>query len=297
MLDERWHSLPDVGGGPIQETGAALIDGRIYVVGGMTGDFGISDKLQVYDIAQGSWSLAAPFSSPLHHAQVAAAGGKLYVLGMLRDSAFSESGRSWVYDPGTDSWTGLASMVEFGRGGGVAQAIGDKIYVVGGLRQLQSVADLSEYDTVTDTWNHALPPVPGARDHLVAAVVDDILYVIGGRVGAGLLGSVWAFDPATATWSGRSPMPTARAGMAAGVVDGNIIVVGGEGASNGSGVFAEVESYDPVSDTWTSLGVMPRPRHGMAAVGYGDTLYVPGGARRQGFSAVATFDAFVPAGP
>jgi N-acetylneuraminic acid mutarotase len=90
-------------------------------------------------------------------------------------------------------------------------------------------------------------------------------------------------------------MPTARGGTAAGVVDGKIYVVGGEGnGAAASGVFPQVEEYDPATDTWTSRGEMLTPRHGMGAAGFDGGLYVPGGATTQGFGAVATAEIFVP---
>lgn len=296
LVDTRWQALPDVIAGPIQETGVAELSGRIYVVGGIDADLGISSDVRVYDIESRTWNMASPLPQALHHAHVAATGGKLYVLGGLVDGLFRETGASWVYDPATDEWSSIASMDAGARGGGAAAAIGDKIYVAGGLRATRPVADFSVYDIATDTWDHTLEPLPEARDHLVAATVDGVFYAISGRAGniGSLLGGVMAYDPALAAWSARASLPTPRGGMAAGVVDGRIIVVGGEGAPVAGGVFAEVESYDPVSDTWTALGTMPSPRHGMGAAGYQGTLYVPGGADRQGFAAVATFDAFTP---
>ena len=88
-------------------------------------------------------------------------------------------------------------------------------------------------------------------------------------------------------------MPTARGGIASGVLEGKIVVLGGEGNDDDpSGVFAQVELYDPATDEWTALPDMAVPRHGMTAAVDGDGLAVPGGATREGFGAVATFDLY-----
>lgn len=295
--DDRWQSLPDVGGGPVQEIGVAELDGVLYVVGGIDDGFTIRSAVWAYDIAAGTWTATAPMPMPMHHANVATSGGALYVLGGLQDSAFRETGLSWAYDPDADEWTEVAPMdADQARGAAAMGVIGDTIYLAGGLRGGASVTLVSSYHPASDTWEHDLAPLPEARDHLVGAAVDGVFYAISGRRGgiAGVKGRVDAYDPGLDSWSERAPIPTPRGGMAAGVVAGHILVAGGEGSSNASGVFAEVESYDPATDRWTELALMRTPRHGMAAVGYQGSLYVPGGATLAGFAAVATFEAFTP---
>ena len=73
------------------------------------------------------------------------------------------------------------------------------------------------------------------------------------------------FDPATLTWSTRAALPTPRGGFAAAVLNGRILIIGGEGANNTPGVFAENEEYDPVTDTWRTLSPMTTPRHSIQA--------------------------------
>ena len=294
--DTRWQRLPDIGLGPVQESGAVVLDGSIYLVGGFDEALGMLASAQRYDIALGTWSEVAPLPRRVHHPNLASAGGKLYVLGALMDTQFNQLALCWEYDPMTDTWSSIESMGAHARGAAAVATLDGRIYVAGGLRNGQAVTDFSVYDPATGSWNHQLAPMPTGRDHLVAAAVDGRFYAISGRSVAlgNLIGRVDAYDPVTDTWTRRADIPTERGGMAAGVVDGRILVVGGEGAANQSGVFPEVESYDPATDTWTSLGEMRTPRHGMGAVGYQGTLYVPGGATRQAFAAVATFEAFTP---
>ena len=63
-------------------------------------------------------------------------------------------------------------------------------------------------------------------------------------------------------------MPHARGGLADGLVNGHIIVTGG----------------DPVTDTRITLASMNPPRHGMGAAAIEAKLYVPGFATAQGAS-------------
>jgi len=88
-------------------------------------------------------------------------------------------------------------------------------------------------------------------------------------------------------------MPTARGGIAAGVVGPKVYAFGGEGdTSVASGVFGEIEAYDTAKDSWESFGTMKLPRHGTYGVGVGKKIYIPGGGIEQSGAPVADFDVF-----
>jgi N-acetylneuraminic acid mutarotase len=119
-----------------------------------------------------------------------------------------------------------------------------------------------------------------------------LIYCIGGRqqTVASTLGTVEAFDPLERRWiTGYANMPTARAGHAAGLLHGKIVVLGGEGPGV---TYSEVEEYDPRSNTWRALTSMSSPRHGTNAAVIGNILYVPGGGLLPGSDATDTMLAF-----
>jgi N-acetylneuraminic acid mutarotase len=240
-----------------------------------------------------SWTEVAPRPRALHHANAAAVGDRLYIVGALIQTSFTAIGDAYVYDPKANSWAQLTSMpsgTERGAGGTVA--IDKKIYVAGGLRRNISVADFSAYDTATDTWE-GLPSFSEPRDHLVAGAIGAKLYAVGGRRNGALRGNVDEFDPVTREWTAKAPMLTARAGTAGAVVASRMLVAGGEGnRKDPSGVFPDNEAYDPASDTWAVLEPMRTPRHGTGGASINDIFFVPGGAIRQGFGAVATNESY-----
>jgi N-acetylneuraminic acid mutarotase len=100
-----------------------------------------------------------------------------------------------------------------------------------------------------------------------------------------------AYDPGTDAWQTRAPMPTARSGIAAAVLEGKIFVVGGEAPS---GTFNQVEAYDPKANSWSTFAPLPTPRHGLGAVAVGGRLYVIAGGPTPGGSASAANEIFVP---
>ncbi len=296
-LRAGWQSMADVGGGPIQETGVAALGGKVYVVGGFDETLQIGSRVQVYDPAEDSWAQVAPLPIAVHHANVVAANGSLYVLGAMQLSGFSfvAISDSYVYAPDTDTWTPLAPIPKGSeRGSAAIGVLENRIVLAGGLRG-DAIADVIAYDIESNAWETGWPPLPSPTDHLVGAAIDNVLYAIGGRDGGidSVKDSVLSFALGDAAWTERASMPTARGGAAAAVVEGRIVVVGGEGNPNaGNGVFPQVEFYDPAENIWSTLPDMPSPRHGMGAAGIGDTLYVPGGASKQGFGATATSERY-----
>jgi N-acetylneuraminic acid mutarotase len=295
MPTTGWRTLAQMPLGPRQENGVVELNGEIYVIGGFDETQAIVSEVEAYDSATNTWRQAASIPTPLHHVNVAAARGRIYVVGALRNPEFIATGITLEYDPAANTWTQRTPMpAGTERGASAVAALNDLIYVAGGLRNGASVDDFSVYDPASDTWQN-LQNMPTARDHFVGAPAGGRFFGIGGRNQSGLRAEVEIYDPQSATWSAGSPMPTARGGCMGAAVNGRIFVVGGEGASAATaGVFNNNEAYDPSANSWTTLESMARPRHGTGAVGLNGALYVPGGADREGFGAVNVNDQFVP---
>ena len=96
-------------------------------------------------------------------------------------------------------------------------------------------------------------------------------------------------------WATRASMPTARWGLATGVVNGILYAVGGDDDTR---VLGTVEAYDPSTNSWVTKAVMPTPRHGLAVGVVNGILYAVGGDTTDaetGFDiAVATVEAYDP---
>jgi N-acetylneuraminic acid mutarotase len=75
-------------------------------------------------------------------------------------------------------------------------------------------------------------------------------------------------------WVPKSPMPTARGSLGAGVVDGKIYAVGG---GSNQGLLNVNEEYNPETNTWTVKKPMPTPRDRFALSVYQNKIYCIGG--------------------
>jgi hypothetical protein len=237
----------------------------------------------------GYWTRVADLPTRRFVLGAAAVNGVLYAVGGL-DEDYRATVES--YHPATNTWTPGAPMpaprAQFGIG-----VIGGLIYVVGGVTHgigdSTVVATVQAYNPATGTWS-TKAPMPAPRADMAVAVVDGILYAIGGWVvpppGDGpcaytSVGTVEAYNPVTDTWTARASMPTARALLGAGTVNGIVYAMGGQVTGptpdEATLFLATVEAYDPTTDTWTAKTPMPTRRFALGVSAIGGRLYAVGG--------------------
>lgn len=280
------------------EVSAAALDGKIYAVCGLTAQ-GSINSLYIYDPRTDTWAAGAslPIDGGADHCNVAAARGRLYVLGAIRVGTSFIDGNTYEYDPTLDRWQTVARMAVPRGASGVA-AIGGSIYVAGGLAAIGSVADFEAFDTGARQWT-TLPAMPTARDHLTAQAANNLFYAISGRVGD-VLRVNEEYDPVTGRWTARAPIPTPRGGLGSGALNKRIQVFGGEGPSGTpQGTYPQNEEYDPATDTWRTLTPMPVPRHGLYGATLDGRIFTPSGGPAAGANFSDVHQAFYlpPAGP
>jgi N-acetylneuraminic acid mutarotase len=156
--------------------------------------------------------------------------------------------------------------------------LGGRIYALGGYPGARVTSDAVQvYDSQTDSWSLG-PPLPLPLHHTMAAAVDGRLYLIGGEAGNPSPGEsvfqdgVYMLDEQAEAWVPRAPMPTARSGGGAGVIDGRIYVAGGRPPRG-----HDFAVYDPRADEWTVLPDLPTQRNHLAVAAIDGRLYVAGG--------------------
>lgn len=287
---------------PAEEILGAAAGGKMYVFAGLIPVWKPKGLVYEYDPATDHWTKKKPMALPSHHVAFTEYHGKIYAFGGFvyppsGPPAWVPINNAWEYDPATDAWKALAPMPSK-RGSPVAAAVGNKIYVIGGVilppgstdiavspaTAHQSVGTVEEYDVETNTWRER-SPMPTPRNHAAIGAVNGKIYVIGGRVGAAFIGLasdtsvVEEYDPATDKWSAtRARMPTTRSALGYGVINGRIYVAGGEYQDpRMMATFRTVEAYDPASNSWSDLPPMPVSRHGLAGGAIGNRLFLVGG--------------------
>lgn len=272
------------------ENGFVAVGGRLILVGGR-GD----RPLDIYDPHTGRWTQGERPPFEIHHMQGVEFGGKLLVLGALTGKFPEEAPVPdiLVYDPAADRWSKGPEIPPHRRRGASGVVVHEgKIYLVGGNRRGHMsghVAWFDAFDPATGRWTE-LPDAPHARDHFHAAVIDGKLYAAGGRRSAHDLGNALArtvgqvdvYDFAARRWSSLpAPLPTERAGTASAVIDGKLVVMGGESTKQEQ-AHNEVEAWDPGAARWQSLPGLPVGRHGTQAATLDGKVYVAAGSGNRG---------------
>ena len=138
-ITKRWSSLANAPT-PRNSAASAVIDGKIYVVGGRKfskNDDGTARQvnmpnLEVYDPKLNRWQTRSPMPQARGGLAATSHLGKLYVFGgeqwVPEQKVFAES---WAYDPTTDVWEALPPLPTPRHGLG-ASTIGNRIFVFGG---------------------------------------------------------------------------------------------------------------------------------------------------------------------
>ena len=272
----------------VQQVNATVLDGRIWVAGGLTESGEATASTQFYDPAINSWGQGPPLPEPVHHAMLVNYRNQLAVIGGFHsrgnDLLAVTSARMLLLDNNTGKWVDGPAL-RHPRAAGGAAVIGGKIIVVGGRvgNPEQLVTQTEVYDG--NRWRDAANiPVPG--DHLAVTADSSYLYTVGGRkFSAGSnTAAVQRYDPKANRWTARTPTPQPVGGAGAAIVNGRLIVVGGEKPTSVSGT---VQAYDlsAPTATWTTLPSLDPGRHGLGVTAIGNTLYAVGGATKPGHTA------------
>jgi non-specific serine/threonine protein kinase len=276
----EWRRLASAPGARQQAAGAVL-DGRLWTLGGLTGDAQTEATASTayYDPAINSWSAGPDLPLPLHHASAVNYDGEIVVVGgwVAEGSNLTAQTSGAVYALRDGEWVELPPL-NHPRAAAGAAVVGHKLVVTGGQDDGELVTATEVFDG--EGWTD-VAPLPTPREHLSVASDGTYVYAAGGRdLSADLnLPVLERYDPAADTWATMPEMPVPAGGFAAAVVDGNLIVAGGEEALT---VIEAVQSFDLADNAWSALPPMIESRHGHTLYGLGQTLYALGGALTPG---------------
>ena len=204
----------------VQQVNATVLDGRIWVAGGVTSSGEATASTQFYDPAINSWDQGPPLPEPLNHAMLVTYHDQLVVIGGFHgrghDLLAETSARMLLLDNKTGKWVD-GPPLGHPRGAGGAAVVGDKIVVVGGRtgnpEQLVTQTEIFDGTSWRDAANI---PVPG--DHLAVTADSRYLYAVGGRkfTASSNTDAVQRYDPKANRWTilPPTPQPVGGAGVA-----------------------------------------------------------------------------------
>lgn len=226
--------------------GTAVVDGRIYVIGGspnMKEYDAATNVVEVYDPVADQWSFAPPLSVARADLTASVVDGRIYAIGGTAHVGVDALGVVEMYDPATGVWTRRADMPT-PRLHLTSVAFEGEIFVFGGGPEWSvPLATVEIYNPDNDSWREGAD-MPTARTGLWAAVVASKIYVAGGLSWENeALSTVDVYDPRTDRWESIDNMPTPRFLMAVAATGGKLYVIGGAQTDYTS--LDVVEVYEP----------------------------------------------------
>ena len=295
--DGTWNelqSLPEAR----QECPAVLLDGKIYVAGGMMNSaLTAVNRFESYDIRSNRWQRLADLPLAVHHTAMARAGGRIYVIGGATATS-TPTDRVFAYDPVANTWSEKARLPR-ATWAAAAVTYQGRIYLFSGtaapnFSSNPGVPHTQVYTPGTDSWSTNYAPIPLPRNHMAAVRIGTQVYVSPGRsaVAAELADRrMHRYDLDRNLWTELAPLPEFyRSGSAMAQVHGTLYLIGGEGSGP---VLNKVHAYDPGLNAWRRVPDLPEGRHGMGAVTVVNVIYVPGGGSQNGVAPSARAFAFV----
>ncbi|XP_005191224.1 actin-binding protein IPP [Musca domestica] len=170
-------------------------------------------------------------------------------------------------------WSETAPM-EIGRILPGVAALNGKIYVIGGERGAQILANGEVYDPQNDCWS-PISPMIVPRCEFGLCAMDNSLLAVGGWIGDDIGGSMERYDPDKDVWEIIGNLPEPRFSMGVVSFEGLIYIVGGCTISTRH--LNDLVSYNPVTKEWQPLARMQVARCQMGVAILDRYLYVVGG--------------------
>lgn len=270
------------------------VNGKLYVLGGFNGvlpggHFIATPRCDVFDPVTNKWTRIADMPEPFTHGEGVVVGNSIWFAGIYTGNHPGPgSTHVWEYNTVTNKWS-RGPDLPVARGAAASGIIGSKIYVVGGMDKTRTYdeRDMWSYDLANPSKGWVkLPSMPSPRNHVTAAVLNGQLYVIGGQLhqeeNQTALRVVERYDPATNKWTTVASLPAPRSHAMNGtfVMDGKIILVGGEDGFDKP--HNTVFSYDPAANKWTTIGYLPANRSTVVAGAIGGQIIVATGNSPSG---------------
>jgi hypothetical protein len=262
--------------------GAAVVNEKIYAIGGSGQDYNELNVTEEFDPATGIWTTKADMPTARTNLAVVNVQNKIYAISGYYDIPGIATTANEEYDPASNIWISKASMPS-ARGAVCANVVNDIIYVIGGQdffgpNDVEISNKTQAYDPLTDTWTNKADMPYGVTGHYTA-VFGDKIYV--------LTSPLQIYDTMSDSWSLGPAPPKVQSNAAAVNVTHpqrrELMYIFGGGQSFSPDLDL-VQIYDPISERWGVGASMPTPRKSLAVVVVDGLIYAIGGGKVQGIA-------------
>jgi N-acetylneuraminic acid mutarotase len=266
---------------------SVVVDGKIYVLGGITKQGQFSSDVEKYDTSTDKWTKETSMPTAKAMTIAVAVNKKIYVLGGRGQSGILN--KVEIYDTASKSWQ-TGNPLPSPRWSHMGAVVDGKIYVIGGIsgtgNQRTSLKKVDIYDPDKNTWSEGRP-LPTSKQGGTAISLDRKIYVIGGRTGAGDTGyaseTVDIYDPSKNSWSSGKEMPQARTGIQSTLIKNKIYIIGGAASGKATN---SIDVYDPAAGIWNKVASMKTARTGHCVSSVGNRIYIIGGGTEMSLAGI-----------
>src|SRR5215469_13753998 len=282
-------------------TATLLNNGQVLIAGGVTNSsFLATASAELYDPSRGTFSPTGNMTAPrAAHSAILLPDGRVLIAG--GSSGLGEN-VPWlttaeIYDPSTGTFTATSDMIHAHECGQAHVLNNGKVLLSGGsddpIRNLQ-IPDAQLYDPTTGSFSAAgtyatVPPNSFCGGRASTLLADGRVLIVWEDDLAEI------YDPETGsfTQTGKPLGPSYNVGLATAtlLMDGKVLVAGGDDGSNSGGDnYTSTELFDVRTGSFSSGGSMSAGRDGASATLLpNDTVLIAGG----GYG----YDLGVPYGP
>ena len=251
--------------------GAAVLGGKIYVVGGSDGTR--KDLFERYDPNTNTWHTLSPISSARDASAVSSLQGKLYTMGGSSNNGNLATVE--IYEPTSNSWTEGPSLPDVVKNA-CSITYGNRIYLVGGNDADSKIATNYMLEANANAWV-AKAPMSVARAGQRLVIYEDRIWAMGGNdsdSSENTLNLVESYDPVSDSWRAEPSLPEKKHVASAWVANGKIYIAGGRSAL---GVYDRSIFSFSRETGWVSAGNLPENKYSADAVVLNDQVYVIAG--------------------
>lgn len=299
----QWDSVANANFGRWEAPAIAVGD-KMYVFGGVTTGFGLSNHVEVYDVNDKSWEDLGTMPQFVSHQGFALVGSEIWMAGGRTDG-FQDTDLVQIYSTTTNTWRSGPNLPGKRAGGGMVYLNG-LLYFVSGMAvtngfpgNCPNEASFNDLFVLNPSkpeegWQ-TLAPTLNSLNHFGMATAHNRIYMFGGQEGHDCVGidgensgngpdvsSVFEYDPLTNSWEEKASLPFNRSHIEPSTFsyNGQLYVLGGEGPALDQLIF------DPFDNDWEFSTQLPQGLMAAAAKVFDDVLILAMGASGSGVNLV-----------
>ena len=246
-----------------QHTATLLNDGKVLIVGGLSGPSTFVTTAEIFDPVHGTFANTThnPVNTRSNHTATLLADGTVLIAGGGNPAflAIAE-----IYDPATQTFTNVGSL-NFSRENHTATLLTNgKVLIAAGLAA-SNMQSAELYDPVAKTFSNT-GSLNTARQYHSATLLNTGKVLVAGGLQTNsttAIGAAEIYDPAAGTFSTTVSLNTARGAHTATLLpDGTVLMVGGYSLviPTSSPILTSAEVYNPATSTFVFTGSLPSER-------------------------------------